>query len=194
MYNILAQILKDRDFSVWCQVQNCAVFFVFDDENGSKIVNEESEKTFKVSNENALRVYFLPIDNALITGKDSFPVFQEDGQNSNPRCDFALFTENALCLVELKMNMTTDSELSKSSKAEEALKQLWNTLDFILSEAQKKGLNIPSQAVFPIIAMSKFPITTQGQIKNNRFFFKWKDKFQEKFSTDIILKTEWAFV
>lgn len=192
MYKILAKIFESRNFATYCQTQNHTIFFVLDQESTySKIIFEENDKTFKVSNENALSIHFLPIDNTLITAQDNFHTFVEDGKA--PRCDFALFTENMLCLVELKMNMTTDSEFSKSSKAEDAIKQIWNTLDFILLESQKIGQNIDTQNVIPIISMSKFPNTTKEQNKNNRYFFKWKDKFQEKFRIEIILKTEWNF-
>ncbi len=188
MYKILAQIFDKERFAEYCQTQNNAIFYVLDqDKEYSKIVFEESDKTFEVKNENALSIHFLPIDNALITAQDKFPIFQEDGQNKNPRCDFALFTENVLCLVELKMNMTSENERSKSNKAEDAVKQIWNTLDFILSESQELEQNINIQNVFPVVSMPKFPDTTQGQTQNNRNFFRRKDKFQEKFLIEIIL-------
>jgi hypothetical protein len=195
MYKILAEIFESRSFSNWCYTENNTIFFVIDREGQySQIVFEESDKTFKVENKKAITVYFVPIDNALITAQDSFHTFTEDGQfsDTSPRCDFILFSDETLCLVEFKMNMTSENERSQSNKAEDAIKQIWNTLDFILLESKKIGQTIPVGAVVPIISMPKIPNTTRASA-SNQHFVKWRDKFQEKFSIEIMLQTHLNF-
>lgn len=85
-----------------------SLFFVFENEDTKKseMQKEELEKSFRVRNPQQKVVYLLAIDEGLVPTEN----YTEE------RCDFALFSSDKICFVELKLNATSQRRIRENIK------------------------------------------------------------------------------
>jgi hypothetical protein len=105
---------------------NEVIFFVLEQKKGqnAEVASEVEDEdiAFKVLNPQKKTLYFLAIDGGLI------PSHNYEGT----RADFALFSQDKFCLVELKTDSTSSSRVKKNIK--KAYTQIKATLDYLKQE------------------------------------------------------------
>ncbi len=91
------------------------------------------DKCFVAENPNRSVIALLPLDGCIITGKK----IVEGGV-----CDGMLLTENEMCLIEIKTNVSSPNYQTIIQRANEAIGQLWHTYDAIVRPRCAKYRNI----------------------------------------------------
>ncbi len=91
------------------------------------------DKCFVAENPNRSVIALLPLDGCIITGKK----IVEGGV-----CDGMLLTENEMCLIEFKTNVSSPNYQTIIQRANEAVGQLWHTYDAIVRPRCAKYRNI----------------------------------------------------
>lgn len=117
---------------------NAEHLFVYDDSNIGYTDWTDSEPAFSskclcAANPNSKTIVLLPLDHKIITG----PHIIQGGV-----CDCLLLTEEIMCFVEFKTNMTSKNYQTIVQRANEACTQLWHTYDGIIRPRCAK-LSIP---------------------------------------------------
>ena len=86
---------------------------------------------FIADNPQKVSLSLLPLDNKIITGQS----FTKNGV-----CDCLLLTEKELCFAEFKTNVTSNSTHNITSKADDAIQQLYHTY-CVINTRHKEVLN-----------------------------------------------------
>lgn len=118
------------------------LFFVFEPKKGknAEISSEVEDEdiAFKVTNPEKKTLYFLAIDGGLI------PSHNYEGV----RADFAIFSQDKFCLVELKTDSKSSNRVKKNIK--KAYEQIKATLDYLEQEGiDTSNYNLEAYIVLP---------------------------------------------
>lgn len=101
------------------------------------IAPEEISRSFIVRNDDGIEIVLLPLDNCIISGNS----VTKGGVN-----DCAILTEWQMSFIEFKTNVTSNSDKNMEDKTNDAIKQLWNTFDTIISPRCKtKGIDLAAE-------------------------------------------------
>lgn len=126
--------------------------FVYDDRSlgytdwATSIDPDFKSKCFHANNPNGSTIVLLPLDGRIITGAK----VSEGGV-----CDGMLLTEQEMCFIEFKTDVTSSNDLTIKQRANEAIGQLWHTFNGIIQpkcaakrKPVEKFLSINFQVVF----------------------------------------------
>jgi hypothetical protein len=192
MFEIIKKIFEDRDFQKWIQSEESKVFFIKENEEDvSYLSKEETNNYFKVINDTTETVHFLPLDHAVIKDGDKYHNYKNDG-SSYERCDFMIFQNAILCLIELKFNLESESKNAKEKRFKEAINQLWNTTDFLKLKMTELNFDFESLKKESFVAMvnDSYPYHALGKNTESQ---RKRDAYLEKFKIEISLKSEKVF-
>ena len=102
--------------------------YVYDDSNlgytdWTDVAPAFASKCFVATNPNNNTIVLLPLDHRILTGKSVV---------AGGVCDGMLLTEQEMCLVEFKTNVTSSNYQTIVQRANDAKDQLWHTFDDII--------------------------------------------------------------
>ena len=171
------------------------LIYIYDCENKNKTIFTsklpiESDKSFKIKNENKTEVIHICIDGGLIEkGKD----YVRDGK-SHGRFDCMLLDNNKLLLLELKMNVTSSSEMNLYKRFCKGLEQIQEYYIYLKEKFDELGDDVNNYfGKGNIISIIGFKEEVKKRFRRNAQFNTKREEFRKNTGIKIDIGSEYKF-